>query len=139
MILRTSSYNVRGVPKIPMPTDAELAILAVLWRRGPCTVRAVHEALAATQQTTYTTTLKLMQLMTQKGLVLRDTSERSHVFRAARPAERTQRSLVKKLVDAAFEGSPARLAMQALSTKRASPEELAELEALIARLQEERK
>ena len=117
-----------------MPTDAELAILAVLWRRGPSTVRVVHDELAGEHGTTYTTTLKLMQLMTQKGLLKRDTSQRSHVFRAARSAERTQRSLVQKLVDAAFEGSTAALAMRALATRPASKEELDELEALIERM-----
>ncbi|MCA9555808.1 MAG: BlaI/MecI/CopY family transcriptional regulator [Myxococcales bacterium] len=124
---------------LPMPTDAELAILAVLWRDGPCTVRQVHEALSAAHDTAYTTTLKLMQVMTQKGLLVRDASQRSHVFRAAKPAARTQGHLVKKLVEAAFEGSAARLAMRALSTKRASLEELEELETMIERLKAEQR
>jgi predicted transcriptional regulator len=120
-----------------MPTDAELAILAVLWREGPSTVRQVHDALAAEQSTAYTTTLKLMQVMTQKGLLRRDTSQRSYIFRPTRPAARTQKNLVKKLVDAAFEGSAAQLAMRALSTKRASREELEELETMIEKLKAE--
>src|SRR5689334_10297261 len=103
----------------PLPTDAELAILAVLWRRGPCTVRDVHDALRSSHDTGYTTVLKLLQIMTQKGLVKRDESQRSHVYRAAVTADRTQRRLVGDLVDKAFGGSTHDLVMRALSVKPA--------------------
>src|SRR3954471_22971423 len=109
----------------PLPTDAELAILAVLWKRGPATVRDVHDALRASQDTGYTTVLKLLQIMTQKGLVKRDESQRSHVYRAAATADRTQKRLVGDLLDKAFAGSAHDLVMRALSLKPASREELA--------------
>jgi predicted transcriptional regulator len=110
--------------KPTLPTDAEIAILGVLWRRGPSTVRAVHDALSPTQGTGYTTVLKLMQLMAQKGLVMRDESQRSHVYRAASPEAQTQRRLVGDLIDKAFAGSAAQLVMRALSVKHASKDEL---------------
>jgi len=109
--------------KLPRPTDSELAILRVLWNRGPSTVREVHEALQ--DGTGYTTVLKLMQIMTEKGLVVRDESQRAHVYSSRVTQEKTQRQLVTDLVDRAFGGSPAQLAMQALSSKKTSPEELA--------------
>src|SRR3954462_6955467 len=118
------------MPKQPLPTDAELAILAVLWRLGPSTVRAVHDALHPSQGTGYTTVLKLMQLMAQKGLVLRDESQRSHVYRAARAEVLTQKRLVGDLMERAFAGSAAQLVQRALSVKRSSPEELQEIRAL---------
>ncbi|MCI0571118.1 MAG: BlaI/MecI/CopY family transcriptional regulator [Myxococcaceae bacterium] len=118
-----------GEPKLPKPTESELGILRVLWARGPSTVREVHEALA--DGGGYTTVLKLMQIMTDKGLVVRDESQRAHVYSARASEQRTQRQLVTDLVERAFGGSPARLAMQALSTKRTSPEELAELRKLL--------
>lgn len=113
------------------PTDAELGILAVLWRLGPATVRQIHEALHPKQDTGYTTTLKLMQVMTQKGLLKRDASQRSHIYRPARSEAQTQKSLVKKLIDTAFFGSAPALAMRALATKSASKEELDELRSLL--------
>jgi len=115
----------------PLPTDAELAILAVLWRLGPSTVRDVHEALRASQDTGYTTVLKLLQIMIQKGLVKRDESQRSHVYRAAVPADRMQKRLVGDLLDKAFSGSAHDLVMRALSIKPASREELAAIRALL--------
>jgi predicted transcriptional regulator len=117
--------------KKPLPTDAELAILAVLWRRGPSTVREVHEALRPVQGTGYTTVLKLMQIMAQKGLVERDEAQRSHVYRALVSEEHAQRSLLDDLVEKAFGGSSAQLVLRALSDKRASREELAEIRALL--------
>lgn len=111
------------------PTDAELAILKVLWTHGPSTVRAVHNALKT--DSAYTTTLKMLQIMHDKGLVQRDTSERSHVYRPSLSEEQVQRSLVTDLLDRAFGGSVARLAMRALSLERASPAELAELRAML--------
>src|ERR1043165_1556532 len=117
-----------------LPTDAELAILGVLWRQGPATVREVHDALSPTQGTGYTTVLKLMQLMAQKGLVVRDESQRSHVYRAASAEAQTQRRLVGELMDKAFAGSAAQLVMRALSVKRASKGELDEIRKMLEEL-----
>ncbi len=128
-----------GKRKTRKPTDAELEILSVLWRRGPSTVREVHEELAAARPTLYTTVLKLMQIMAEKGLVERDESQRAHVYSARATQQKTQRQLVTDLLERAFGGSPARLAMQALSTKKASAEELAELRQLLDTLEEEEK
>lgn len=114
-----------------LPTSAELSILAVLWRRGPSTVRDVHEALKGAQDTGYTTVLKLMQIMAQKGLVSRDESQRSHVYRAMVSEEQAQRGLLADLMDKAFGGSAAQLVMRALSSDRASREELTEIRALL--------
>jgi predicted transcriptional regulator len=124
--------------RILRPTDAELAILGVLWEHGPSTVRQVHEALAETRETGYTTTLKLMQIMAEKGLVTRDESERTHVYAARIARTETQRQLVTDLVDRAFGGSAAALVMQALSAHTASPDEIAEIQRLIAAYRKER-
>jgi predicted transcriptional regulator len=118
------------------PTDAELAILQVLWDRGPSTVRQVFEALGA-RETGYTTTLKLMQIMAEKGLVTRDESARTHVYKARAPREETQRRLVTDLLDRAFGGSAATLVMQALSSHPTSADELREIEQLIADYKEQ--
>ena len=117
------------------PTDAELALLRVLWERGPSTVRQIHDEVSAERRTGYTTVLKLLQIMTEKGLVERDERARTHVYRAKLSAAETQRQLVGDLVDRAFGGSAAALVMQALAARRATPEELAE----IRRLLDERK
>ena len=119
----------------PRPTDAELAILRVLWRKGPCTVREVQEELTRGQPTGYTTALKLLQIMTEKGLIARDVSRRTHVYRASRPAEQTQRQLVGDLLERAFGGSAEKLVMQALASKPASAQELAAIRALLDRLE----
>ena len=108
----------------PRPTDAELAILRILWDRGPSTVRQVHEILGQERTAAYTTALKLLQIMTEKGLVERDERDRTHIYRARLSEETTQRQLVRDLVDRAFAGSAGKLVMQALATKRASAEEL---------------
>jgi predicted transcriptional regulator len=123
----------------PRPTDAELAILSVLWERGPSTVREVHEALSSTQATGYTTILKLMQIMTDKGLVVRDESQRAHVYEARYSEQRTQRQLLADLADRAFGGSPAKLVMQALSGRRTSSDELNAIRELLDRLEGEKK
>jgi predicted transcriptional regulator len=115
----------------PRPTDSELAILRVLWLRGPSTVRAVHDELNTVQETGYTTVLKLLQIMTEKGLVKRDESERSHVYEPAWTQEQTQRKLVGHLLERAFGGSARQLVMQALSTKKSSPADLAEIRKLL--------
>jgi BlaI family transcriptional regulator, penicillinase repressor len=117
--------------RLPRPTDAELAILMVLWDRGPSTVRQVHEALSGERDTGYTTTLKLLQIMAEKELVRRDDSDRTHVYAARASQEQTQRQLVQHLLDKAFGGSAMKLVMQALSTRKASPEELDQIRDLL--------
>jgi predicted transcriptional regulator len=116
---------------LPRPTDAELAILRVLWERGPSTVRQVHEVLARERPTAYTTALKLMQIMTEKGLVGRDERDRTHVYHPRLSEEQTQRQLIRDLLDRAFGGSSSKLVMQALATRRASAEELTEIRRLL--------
>ena len=111
----------------PRPTDAELAILRILWERGPSTVRQVHEVLARDRQAAYTTALKLLQIMIEKGLVERDERDRTHIYRARLGEEQTQRQLVRDLVDRAFGGSAMKLVLQALASKRASAEELRDI------------
>lgn len=115
----------------PRPTDAELAILRILWRRGPSTVRQVHEDLERRSLTGYTTVLKLLQIMTEKGLVERDESERAHVYVAKLPEEQTLGQLVGDLLDRAFEGSSSRLVMRALELRPATREELAEIRRML--------
>lgn len=119
------------------PTEAELEILRVLWARGPSTVRDVHAELSGGRGVGTTTVLKLMQIMTEKGLLARDESVRPQVYRPARPQQQMQRALLSDLVERVFEGSPGKLVLQALSTRRTRPEELAEIRALIERLEEE--
>src|SRR5256885_9424358 len=114
--------------KQPRPTDAELAILRVLWERGPSTVREVNVSLSGSG---YTTVLKMLQIMTDKGLVVRDESERAHVYTARHSEQRTQRQLLADLMDHAFGGSPAKLVLQALSGRKASSEELNEIRELL--------
>ena len=111
------------------PTDAELAILRVLWAHGPCTVRQVAEQLG--HDTGYTTALKLLQIMTEKRLVRRDETARTHVYEAAYTEDQTQRQLVGDLLDRAFGGSAARLVQQALATRRASKEEVEQIKRLL--------
>lgn len=118
------------------PTPAELAILRVLWSRGPATVREIQEGLED-ETTGYTTVLKLVQIMNGKGLVERDESQRAHVYRARYGEERVQRQLVGDLMDRAFGGSAAKLVQQALSTKPASRDELEEIRSLLARLEDD--
>ena len=113
------------------PTDAELAILRVLWERGPSTVRQVHEILSAVRPTVYTTILKLMQIMDDKGLVRRDKSQRAHVYQPVFTKTETQKRLVEDLLERAFSGSTASLLMQALSAKEASAEELAQIRQIL--------
>jgi predicted transcriptional regulator len=121
------------MPLLPRPTDAELAILRVLWTRGPSTVRQVHESLVKERPSAYTTALKMLQIMTEKGLVERDQSDRTHIYRARLSEEDTQKQLVGDLLDRAFGGSASKLVMQALATTRATPDELREIRQLIER------
>jgi predicted transcriptional regulator len=112
------------------PTDAELAILRVLWSKGPGTVRQIAEAMG--REAAYTTILKLLQIMTEKRLVVRDETARTHVYEAAHTQDQTQRQLVTDLLDRVFDGSAARLVLQALAGHKTSPEELAEIKKLLA-------
>lgn len=112
------------------PTDAELAILRVLWQRGPSTVREVWE-FDPGQQTGYTTVLKLLQIMFEKGLVTRDEAARSHIYHPAVTEQQTQRRAIRHLLEAMFAGSAPKLVMQALAAKKASRAELAEIRKLL--------
>lgn len=116
---------------IPKPTESELEILQVLWQHGPSTVRFVNDELSRRRDIGYTTTLKLLQLMLEKVLVLRDDDTRTHVYRAAVREEETQGLLLDKFVDAAFGGSAMKLVMQALGNRRTSREELAQIRRLL--------
>jgi predicted transcriptional regulator len=120
----------------PRPTEAELEILSVLWEHGPTTVRAVYDLLSPARSIGYTTVLKLMQNMTEKGLVVRDESQRSHVYSAAYREEQTQQQLVADLLNRAFAGATDKLILQALRTKKVTPEELNEVRRLLDELEE---
>ena len=115
----------------PRPTDAELDILTVLWGRGPSTVREVHEEIAQRKPMQYTTVLKMLQIMAEKGLVRRDEKERAHVYQASQPREWTQRQLAGDLLQRAFAGSAKSLLMGALSARKTSKAELAELRKML--------
>lgn len=119
------------MPDLPKPTDAELEILTVLWSRGPATVRDVHNVIAARKPTQYTTVLKTMQIMADKGLVRRDEKQRAHIYKPAMPREWTQQQLAGDLLQRGFDGSARTLMMGALSARKASKEELAELRRLL--------
>jgi BlaI family penicillinase repressor len=106
------------------PTESELEILQILWEKGTCTVRDVHEVLEKTKDAGYTTTLKLMQIMHEKGLVERDTSAKTHIYKALINQQKTQQHLVNKMINNVFNGSAARLVMQALGNHSASKEEI---------------
>ena len=116
---------------LPRPTDAELEILTVLWSRGPSTVREIHEIIATRKPTQYTTVLKLIQIMSGKGLVQRDEKERAHICKAARPREWTQRQLAGDLLRRAFDGSTKSLMLGALSARKTTKGELTELRKLL--------
>jgi BlaI family transcriptional regulator, penicillinase repressor len=119
---------------LPRPTDGELAILRVLWVDGPGTVRDIHGKLQGDRTVGYTTVLKLLQIMTDKGLVRRDESERTHVYRAAASEDHTQQQLVRDLLDRAFGGSAQKLILQALSARKASRDELDQIRKLLDEL-----
>jgi predicted transcriptional regulator len=124
------SRRLGDVKRLPRkPTNAEVAILRVLWSRGPSTVREVARVMG--REATYTTILKLMQNMTDKELVRRDESSRTHVYTAARPEEQTQRQLVTDLLERVFDGSATKLVMQALAAANTSPKEVAEIRKLL--------
>lgn len=123
---------------LPKPTGAELNILRMLWQIGPATVRQISDKLNRTQKTGYTTVLKLLQIMAEKGLVERDDADRAHVYKAALTEDQTQKQLVSHLLERAFGGSAHRLVMHALSAKKATSQELAEIRRLLDQLQGER-
>lgn len=113
------------------PTESELEILQVLWKRGSATVREVHEELSAYKDSGYTTTLKLMQIMFEKGLVKRDDSNKTHIYTPCVSKEKTQQQLVGKMVDSLFSGSASELVMQALGSHQPSKEEIEEIQKLL--------
>lgn len=121
--------------ELPHPTDAELAILRVLWRRSPATVREVMDELNQAQETGYTTVLKLLQIMTEKGLVRREEKGRLHVYEPAQAEEETQRQMTGDFLERVFSGSAQKLVLQALSTKPASASELTEIRRILDRLE----
>jgi len=138
-LLRTESYiayeinrfTVMNTTKNLKPTDSELEILQVLWEKGNATVREVHEELALVKDCGYTTTLKLMQIMFEKGLVLRDDSNRTHVYQANVSREKTQKQLMNKMVNTLFSGSHTQLVMQALGAHIPSRRDLEEIQQLL--------
>ena len=119
-IIRRKNMNIK-------PTDSELEILNILWNKGPCTVREIHEVLEQNKDAGYTTTLKLMQIMLDKGLLKRDASNKSHVYTANVSQEKTQGQLVQRMIDNVFNGSASQLVMQALGNHRPNAEELNEI------------
>ncbi|HKN75595.1 MAG TPA: BlaI/MecI/CopY family transcriptional regulator [Candidatus Acidoferrum sp.] len=124
---------------LPRPTNAELEILTVLWSIGPSTVRGVYDVIRRRRPAQYSTILKFMQIMAEKGLVRRDEHQRAHIYEAAKPREWTQRQLAGDLLERAFSGSAKALMIGALSARKASKEELAELRELLDQFRERRK
>ncbi len=120
---------------LPKPTEAELNILSILWQQGPSTVRQVYEVVSQTKEVGYTTILKLMQIMAEKGLVSRDESSKSHIYKASQSQQKTQKNLLEDLLERAFSGSRRQLVLQALNTDSVSKEELAEIRALLDSLE----
>lgn len=123
-----------SAPKYVKPTESELEILRVIWDKGLASVRDVHEELSKTKDVGYTTTLKLMQIMNEKGLVKRDKSSRAHYYTAAVSKEKTQKHLLGKMIDGLFGGSPGQLVLQALGNYKASETEIAEIQQLLDNL-----
>jgi BlaI family penicillinase repressor len=124
----------KGLSDAPRPTEGELEILHILWTRGACTVRDVHDVLHLGEGTGYTTALKLLQVMHAKGLVERDDAQRAHVYRAAVSKERTQKSFMADMVQRVFEGSSSQLVLHALGSQHASREELDAIRRLLNKL-----
>ena len=119
------------------PTDSELEILQLLWEHGPMTVRDLNDKLNKERKVGYTTSLKMMQIMTEKGLLSRDTGERSHIYSPLLRVEEVQSSLLNHVLKTAFKGNRSRLVMQALGMHQASPEEISEIKSLIKKLEEQ--
>jgi BlaI family penicillinase repressor len=126
-------------PKIPKPTDSELGILRILWDRGPSTVREVHEVLEKSKEAGYTTTLKLMQIMVEKGILSRNTSSRTHIYAAALSQHHTQKQLVDRMISTVFNGSPYMLVMQALGNRKPSASEIAGIKSYLNQLEKDGK
>lgn len=128
-----------AAPKLIKPTESELEILQILWEKGVATVREVHEGLAATKDVGYTTTLKLMQIMNEKGIVKRDDSMRTHIYQAAVNKEKTQKHLLNKMIENLFGGSSTQLVIQALGddSQKASQEEIDKIQALLNSLKKQ--
>lgn len=123
-----------STPKYIKPTESELEILQVLWSKGLATVREVHEELSKTKDAGYTTTLKLMQIMNEKGLVKRDDSMRTHIYQSAVNKEKTQKHLLNKFIDSLFGGSSTQLVIQALGEHKTTVEELEKIQQLLDNL-----
>ena len=121
--------------KLPKPTESELAILQELWQKGPSTVKVVHEALSATRDIGYTTALKLMQIMHEKGLLTRVRDGKTHIYRPAVSQEKIQKQLLDRLMDTAFQGSAMKLIMQALGNEKTSADELTQIKSFIEKLE----
>ncbi len=141
MVIRNRSYiryenHFMASPKYIKPTESELEILQILWQRELATVRDVHEELSRIKDVGYTTTLKLMQIMHEKGLVIRDESMRTHVYQAIANKEKTQKHLLSKMIDSLFGGSTTQLVLQALGNgdRKASAEELQKIQQLLDNL-----
>jgi len=124
-------------PRSNKPTDAELSILKVLWEKGPSTVRDVQEALNVTRKTGYTTALKLLQIMADKGLVDRDETSRAHVYRPSSSETETQQQIVGDLLDRVFGGSAAKLVLHSLSSQQATPEDIQQIREMLAKMEQE--
>ncbi len=120
--------------KLIKPTESELEILQVLWQKGEATVRDVHEVLAEHKDSGYTTTLKLLQIMHEKGLVTRNESNKTHIYQSAVSREKTQKQFLGKMIDGLYAGNPAALVLQALGNGKASKEELDEIQTLLNNL-----
>lgn len=117
------------------PTESELDILSILWEKGACTVRDVHDILAQNKEAGYTTTLKLMQIMHEKGLLARDTSSKTHIYTALVSQENTQKQLLDKMIDTVFNGSASQLVLQALGHHQSSPEELDKIKKYLSEIE----
>jgi predicted transcriptional regulator len=121
------------------PTESELEILRVLWEKGPSTVREIHEVLGQSKDAGYTTTLKLMQIMHEKGLLDRDTSSKTHIYSSAVSQENTQRQLLDKMIDTVFNGSASQLVLQALGNHKSSKEELERIKQYLNEIEKQQK
>src|SRR5258708_32358608 len=139
MIGRVHEDMKMSVRQSSRPTDSDLPILCVRWERGPSTVRDVHEDLNRDGTTGYTTILKLLQIMTEKGLVVRDETQRAHIYSTRYSEQKTQRQLLSDLAERAFGGSAAKLGMQALSGRKATADELTAIRNLLDTLEGEKR
>lgn len=139
VVYSASNSTTMAAPKLIKPTESELEILQILWEKGVATVREVHERLAKTKDVGYTTTLKLMQIMNEKGIVKRDDSMRTHIYQAAVNKEKTQKHLLNKMIDNLFGGSSTQLVIQALGddNHKTSQEEIDTIQALLDNLKKQ--